>query len=204
MANTSPEESCGPGGAWVEVEEGEWTVAYRLVPSPAGPEIAELRVFPAAGREAPGLWSGDVATVPSGGLTSAVLRLVRLRAHRPAIDNEISQNPALNAVPDQLVDDVFYLRAQVPPQGLARRDDLFYALLSRIYLSLLEVGERKPNQAIGSMINRKSSFVREALRHARLRGFLSSSPQPRVAGGELTDKAKEVLDKLPPMSGGRE
>lgn len=73
---------------WFEmVLNEEWAVAYRIVSQPTGLAVAEVRVFPneeqwRKGHTAPGEWSGGLlgtrAVVPRGGLTSRVLRHVRL------------------------------------------------------------------------------------------------------------------------------
>ncbi len=73
--------------AWLEVQlDRGWLCAYRLVPKDGRPVVAEVRVYPAgSGKEPPGQWRGEWlggrAHVPHGGVTSRLLRLVRVGQH---------------------------------------------------------------------------------------------------------------------------
>jgi hypothetical protein len=94
------------GSTWFEVEADEWTIAYRVVESGQTHEIAELRIFPTAGRTRPGEWTSDPAAVPARGLTATVLRQVQLREHRLLIAHESSLSmtpPAYDGIADDLV-----------------------------------------------------------------------------------------------------
>ena len=73
---------------WFEmVLDDEWAVAYRIVAQPVGLAVGEVRVFPVEqawreGKTPPGEWSGVLrgtkALVPRGGVTSRLLRQVRI------------------------------------------------------------------------------------------------------------------------------
>src|SRR5437870_6095063 len=74
---------------WVEVPFEAWTAAYRLAVQGGALVIAELRLFPGgaarAADEPIGLWAGEAlgagATVPAGGLTSRLIKRLRLGEH---------------------------------------------------------------------------------------------------------------------------
>lgn len=69
---------------WFETEiDDAWIVAYRIVSQPRGLAVAEVRVFPRAGRTRPGEWIGILQgtradNVPEGGITRRLLDQVRL------------------------------------------------------------------------------------------------------------------------------
>lgn len=180
-----------PAAPWVEIEEGAWTVAYRLVAGPSGPVIAELRVFPTAGRTVAGEFSGDPVAVPAGGVNSEVMRIVRLHAHRAIIEAEAQSEPGFRTPQlDRDLADLRSLIAFMPPGG---RPPVFLALLARVYVALVESGERRPNRAIARLLERRPDWVRNALNQARKRGYLSRPSKERTVGGELTEAAERLL-----------
>jgi hypothetical protein len=188
----------GPfGSTWVEVDAGEWTIAYRVVEVGQTREIAELRIFPTAGRTTPGEWTSDPATVPARGLTATVLRQVQLREHRFLIEHDGSLSITPPAY-DGIADDLVVLQLLDRPAMRARwGHDIYYAALARLYAKLVEGGERNPNKRIGSLVGRPPTQIRDALHQARVRGMLTPPPQPRVPGGTLTPKTRKALERLP-------
>ena len=75
---------------WVEtVLDGAWVAARRLVAQPTGLAVAEIRIFPLSGRTQPGQWTGDLlgtqASAPLGGITTRLLRRVRLDARESLV-----------------------------------------------------------------------------------------------------------------------
>ena len=106
---------------WFEtVLNEQWAVAYRIVAQSSGLAVAEVRVFPneeqwREGHTAPGEWSGGMlgtrAVVPSGGLTSRVLRKVRLDRnvwYCRELVRKIGRNPGGGNRPGQREHDVTF------------------------------------------------------------------------------------------------
>ncbi|MFN7148957.1 MAG: hypothetical protein ACK4V6_05705 [Microthrixaceae bacterium] len=85
------------------------------------------------------------------------------------------------------------------PARLGRRakDDSFYAVHARRYVDALGVNKRSP---IDVMVDNSDEHTTKKaqlayVNRARARGLLTAAP-PGRAGGELTDKARALLDAI--------
>ena len=82
--------------------------------------------------------------------------------------------------------------AERPRPGSAGRGDTHYAAVAASYVALLDAGDPRPVAALADQLHLSVTTVRNLLYKARERGLLTSAGRGR-AGGQLTDKAKEML-----------
>lgn len=80
-----------------------------------------------------------------------------------------------------------------PRPGSAGRGDHRYAAVAAVYVDLLDAGDPSPVVTMASVLHLSVKTVRNLLYKAREKGLLTSAGRGR-AGGQLTDKAKEILD----------
>jgi hypothetical protein len=180
--------------AWLEAPLAPgWTVAYRLVVQGLAVVVGEVRVFPhEPGRgAAPGLWTAEVlgarATAPPGGLTARLLRRLTIGAHyrvAAAAFQQLARDPVMG-------DDAL---ARVGLTGLPRRPPgptrpgrprglgLRAARLARAYVELVARGSVRPVAELAPRMRLTPSQVRDALRDARERGYLTSPGQGKRGG----------------------
>ena len=79
-----------------------------------------------------------------------------------------------------------------PRTGPAGRGDDSYAALSALYVGLIDEGEQRPIRAVADRLGLAEKTVQNHLFKARERGLLTSLGRGK-AGGQLTNKAKEIL-----------
>lgn len=82
--------------------------------------------------------------------------------------------------------------AERPRTGSAGRSDKSYVALAAMYVRAIEAGEEHPVRAVALQMQLGDRTVRNYLFKARERGLLTSLGRGK-AGGQLTDKAKEML-----------
>jgi hypothetical protein len=85
------------------------------------------------------------------------------------------------------------LKAISPVVGGRSGGDERLATICRLYVDLLARGDDHPVQSLAAQMHLGEKTVRNLLYRAREAGLLTSPGRGR-AGGELTDKAKEILD----------
>ncbi|WHM35631.1 hypothetical protein [Streptomyces sp. BPTC-684] len=73
--------------------------------------------------------------------------------------------------------------------------DAYLAVLASVYLAISDTGVAAPVPWLAQRIDRSPETVKGHLKQARRDGFLTTVAGK--AGGELTDKAKAVLDSAP-------
>jgi hypothetical protein len=189
---------------WVEAPLGEaWTVAYRIVMQRGFPVVGEMRIFPHDEHEGrrPGEWRGEylgsLAPAPDGGISARLLRQVQVGKHLRVLDQVLTQHGARLkelgiAVPaDRRPPRPVKLRERVHD-----RDDL-YARIAADYVATCKAGSRSPAADIARRWKlgtgpRGAAKVRDLLFKARRRGLLERITRGKL-GGELTDKARELL-----------
>lgn len=77
--------------------------------------------------------------------------------------------------------------------GARERDEVAYAALAWAYIEELRKGERKPSEALATRLGFTAGTTNQRVREARLHyKFLTPAPAGK-AGGQLTDRAKNVL-----------
>lgn len=158
-----------------------------------------------------GLWSDELGAcvddviideddgheTPGKGISATLIRnlpwtqLLQMCRHSAVIAAE--SNDVLNEWTDHELPDVDTIKGAVVRPGRAGRDDLFYAQIARTYLELIEEGDLSPIDTIAVREQYSRDTVAGWIKTARKRRLLSGPPGRRVAGGELTDKAKEAL-----------
>jgi hypothetical protein len=183
--------------------------------------IAELRVLPNEASQASGMWSGDPAHVPPEGVTTKVMRVVALReirrvierpeivrevlsqtaaqaegAERARIDRELDRLDERASWPATLEDErIAAIRAKdfAHRARRERRDDAYYARIASLYVDEVAKGNSRPASTLASLLGKSSTSVRDLLNDARQRGLLTVPPPGRRSGGELTRRAKALL-----------
>jgi hypothetical protein len=179
-------------GRWIEVRAGAWVVRYLFAWRQGRAVVAELCVTPSPRRRRARTWGDLVESLPKEGITTAVLRNVRLDEARRIFAAEARAMHTRSD--DWLASEGRTLRreaARNPRRG--GRSDEFYARIARLYVAEVEHGEPAPLTALGRRLGRSTTYVREALREARNRELLTPPPAGRRAGGTLTRKAETLL-----------
>jgi hypothetical protein len=134
-----------------------------------------------------------VGEVPAGGLTARQLRratlgdLTRLagRGVIGRIISAVAPEAALTADDDQAH----------PRPGRAGRDDHFYAVWAARYAEQAAYTAR-PIAELADAHDRPPTRLREYIAEARRRGLLTAT-RPGRSGGQLTDKARALLEDCP-------
>lgn len=186
---------------WFEsTVDDAWVIAYRLIVSAdRTPRIAELRVFPveprARRRRVAGTWSGDAAAVPGIGITSAVVRAVKLSEPvRRLFDVLGAESGLLDAA--GLARSTRPEPASPAVDGGVRRgrkphDDMFLATVAQQYVEAFKAG-LPPVQHVADAHGATVTRARGWIHQARERQFLLGRGQGR-SGGELSPLAMQAL-----------
>lgn len=186
---------------WLELEDelpGEqWKTAYRMMLKDGELVVAEVRVYP---RDAPGAyvqtgageWSGDVSSLPKGGLPQVRLRQVRIGEARKRIAREIDswRREAGSELDQQLTARGIPVEAFVPRR--TRERQRYLAEVARSYVMFVESGSRSPVVQLANELGVTRDRARDVLHDIR-RAKLLTSPRKGVAGGQLTEKARQIL-----------
>jgi hypothetical protein len=173
----------------------DWQTNLRFVIREGRPVIAELRILP---YRATG-WSAPM-DIPSQGLTASDLRKIHIQW-----DDDLHAHFAEKWA--EFGADIAVSRRAA--QRYAHKDDDWYAEKAIDYLNALRHAPNRPNAWLEEQYRRQRQWVtrdnvRDFVRGARVRGFLTSGRQGR-AGAEPTEnlrawaKAKGI--RLPKPSG---
>jgi hypothetical protein len=186
---------------WIESPLGkDWVVAYRILAQGGAPVVGEVRIFPTeTKRRHPGQWSAEFlgarASAPPGGLTSRLLRRVRLGANLKEAGKIIkwwyeSHPEAIAPLTERGL-----VAAPRRPTGRGRKGhpDLFYALLADEYVAAVQARSPRPAVDVARRRRLKAARVRDLLHEARHRGLLTVQ-RHGVKGGVLTNAARTLLD----------
>ena len=182
------------GNLWLQEPLGaDWMVAYRLSLDRGAPIVSEVRVFPRESGNPVGEWSaailGSRAHVPSGGLTTKLVRCVRTGAPS-RFAAQIFE--ALARTPPEAPD------AQVGPRVTRRgrrssRPVAWYAELAETYVQAVRRGDRAPARTVADRYLLSRAQARVELHRARKRGLLTEVWKSGVRGGALTPLARRML-----------
>jgi hypothetical protein len=96
-----------------------------------------------------------------------------------------------------MAEDALFIEAQGELHTMAhpiRRDGRFYAEVASRYLDLVNLRDSRPAETMAHAMEVSVRTVHAWLGRARKRGLLTSSG-PGQAGGELTDKARDLLNQ---------
>lgn len=118
------------------------------------------------------------------GLSSTVLRQIDTKSFVETVDTAPAD------IGRAVGEDAGLLRGWLAeaPRGVS---DRYLAMLSAVYVRVVEIGERAPIQALEEITNTKQATLKGHLRLARQRGFLTKVEGK--AGGQLTDRAVQIL-----------
>lgn len=134
-----------------------------------------------------------VADNPVGGLSSTVLRQVDFREAIERFRDQIEASQRRGREHEKYEKQrTERLRAALD-EGVT---DDYLALLSSAYVSAVNRGLEKPNDYLAEMAGKTTSTVRGHLWQARKQDFLTGSPGRK--GGQLTDKATKILERIVP------
>ncbi|MFD7238282.1 hypothetical protein ACFWAT_23630 [Streptomyces syringium] len=175
-----------PGEHFAETvqEIGPWRVAMLwpldTVAGAGGPR--SIHIEPRDGAD-----SQEVAR----GITTTILRRVDIAAAAKEVENFAPwAQIARGAVEDlqQRKVEEFRQRLAALPKGVS---DEYLAVISDLYVRIVEAGHRAPLQELETWTGTKQATLKGHLRAARQRGFLTKVEGK--AGGRLTDKAITTL-----------
>jgi len=201
-----PNTGCQVHDLWVEQElEPGWIVAYRVLNDEGRPGVGEIRVFPDdrtlgyRGSRQPGEWEagrrGDETLSPPGGVPATALRKIRLREVYAGLSEAVedtASDPRFRFVfRDRMR---FTETPKLKPRrpGRRGRGDTEYAKFAAAYVTILAEGNRAPIKELAARMHLGRESVRQLVHDARDRKLLTRTRSGR-AGGELTDKARDLL-----------
>ena len=129
-----------------------------------------------------------VHAAPGGDITTGVLRAIPLADARKRI----------KAMVEALLRDEAGLSAQPGSwyevlSGVRMQDDEDWAVFARAYADLVAEGEKSPVTHLANALDLSRNTVAARVRIARDKGFLTRPTDESL--GELTDKARELLDE---------
>jgi hypothetical protein len=205
--------------AWLENELGNgWIAACRLAQQDGRIVVSEVRVFPDAwagpAKRPLGMWRGEYSTdllaagVPRGGVTSKVLRAIRLAEGQrrsnewfPRLDETMRRYllPNDSAPPPPPRSE----RAAVSGERRGRKaipeDQL--ARCAGAYVQALARNDTRPLKAVADELAVAIPIARTRVFQAKQRGLIRRPPVTTgsgsgVAGGTLTPRAGVVLRRL--------
>jgi hypothetical protein len=195
---------------WLETPLGkDWTLAGQLHAQNGVWVIGEIRIFPREKLKTRklGEWSaalrGASAAVPQGGITAPLVHTVRLGALRRKIGRTIEDwraNPGTRAWLDEIGFSVAEPRpAKEAPderkRGRPRRPDVEYARIADYYARRCARESRTPVADTARRFRLTAARVRSELWVARERQLLTTTGLKGITGGELTDKARTLLQQ---------
>lgn len=164
-------------------------------------------------RREPGRWSvderGTDAYVPDGGLTSRLLREVRIplvvNIARKHLSTFYEEWPQLISASEAPLEFLAFAGIEHGDRHVKRRahDDRFYAEVAAAYVSELRDENKAPHVALARRWCITRSRARDRVHEARRAGMLTLSP-PGKAGGNLTPKAQEILARATDDDGSEE
>jgi hypothetical protein len=188
---------------WIEVQLGhDWIAAYRLVADHGRAVVGEVRLFPAETwwKRPLGGWSGELlgvrACVPQGGITTRLLRGVRVRAYLRSMSEWLARFRAKHPEHARFFgwgDDPERVRLpQRHGRGRKGRPHRFYAQLAAEYVRAVNGGSHRPIADVARRRRLPSGRVRDMIRRARQLELLPEGVQGR-AEGQLTAAAEALL-----------
>lgn len=207
------------GAVWVRRPLGDaWVTYVRFEEQGGHPVVAELRVLPRV--DTPGLrFSEDAAAqrqwldvtgsapdgaAPEGGLTTRALRGIHLgRALEQAYVGLADAAGRDERRPDWLRLPMNYADEAIgAPRrpGRRGREDIFYAQVAAAYVDAVRQDRGRAVVVTAQTLSERwggtyePTYVRDLLTVARRRELLTPPPKGR-AGGDLTDKARALLQR---------
>jgi hypothetical protein len=189
---TPPDPTTGEVIYEAPLDDGSgWMAAVYLGMQAGRWIVTELRVFPSAERakEKPGEWAHSEAAqeaAPNGGLTTTALRAVAV--------SQLAADALRESRKWELVGLTLMSAGMLPGNapGAHGRDDTYYARLARMYLYLVQARHPRPVKELADFFGVSVRTTESQIREARNRGLLTR-PEPGRSGGELTDKARDLL-----------
>jgi len=199
------------------LEEPGWHLSTLFVRDGERLVLAELKVFPGTDRsvirprttwqesasavnsgylrslgwELAGQWSGDIAGQDCGGITARMLRAeLRLSPIQQRVAYLTSQAAELTF---QLEPDFGALDRPVATGGRSP-SNVSLAMWASRYVEALSV-TRSPNKTVGERHGLTASQVRDRVNRARKAGLLTTGGGRGRQGGELTEKALQILSR---------
>jgi hypothetical protein len=134
-----------------------------------------------------------VGTCPVGGLSSTVLRQIDFRDASDRLREQVTASERRGREHERYEK----RRSERLRDELSRGvTEEYLALLSSAYVSAVNRGQAKPNDYLAELVGKTTSTVRGHLWQARNQDFLTGSPGRK--GGQLTDKATKILERIVP------
>ena len=200
---------------WIESElNSHWTVAYRLAIDDEHALVSEVRIFPREqGRSTPGRWSAEwlglKARAPAGGISTKLIRSVRLghdvHALEPILKQARKQQPelfdlqhgwlgGLGLTPYTAGHDGRRASKKAGGRGRPSLSVDTYANIAGRYAAAVKKGSRRPVLDVAKQLRLAPATVRMRVSRARNLGLLESGTQG-ARGGKLTAKGRRAFRK---------
>ena len=217
IGNTGSSWDTTQSEAWWETRVDDWTISLRLAESKGHLVVTEVRIFPYEGGSdrQPGEWSQEppkrASSIPSAILRKANIarRLQEARAEFEREIDQIDRSELLMYEGLPLLDTsaVAVGFTDLSKLGLPTRHerrpgrkghgDRHYAEYAYAYDKAAKDPKtaHKPVKVVAELMGESSQFVGETIAEARKRGLLTPAPKPGQPGGELTEKARRILNE---------
>lgn len=200
-----------PGTWWADVEENGWTFSVHLAEKQDTIVVDEIRVKPAEAIESsdPKLLY-ELNSIPALGLNGTMIRNFSFTQLIKAGIHVLTKPPDSNEVTDHLdwEDDLKsggFDPAKVDSYTQNRRrgrpplPDEELALVAYHYVEAIKKQVKAPRAYVSMKLyftDEATELVGQRVDKCRKRGFLTPAPGKGVAGGHLTSKAIEVIERL--------
>ena len=187
--------------AWLVRElNGSWVVAMRLVKQRGRPAVADLRIYPKMGfkKSEPDVWQdrdAEIPRCPPGGITSRLLRQVRVGSIGPVVDKQLQDFAIFfGDAPDiGRTEKASSTKKAKSPRGRRPLHDAEVLPFAVEYDKAIRRGSRKPLVDVASTLDTTTSRARDRVHQARKQGLLTPTRDSGVTGGTLTEKARRLL-----------
>lgn len=135
----------------------------------------------------------DPDSYPVGGLSSTVLRQVDFRGAADRLRAQLATRKRRSKAHERYEQDRSERLREALRHGVTEE---YLALLASAYVSAVNRGQTKPLEHLADMTGKTASTIKGHLWQARKKGLLTGSAGRK--GGQLTDKATKVLERIVP------
>jgi hypothetical protein len=130
---------------------------------------------------------------PPGGLSQTVLRDVDFKYALDRLRTSLANSKRWDRARQKNEDQVVALLVAHADEGLTEE---YLTLLSRVYVGAVNQGQEKPLEYLAKTADKSPAAIKNHLWQATRKGYLERSPGR--AGGHITGRAAEVMEKLIP------
>jgi hypothetical protein len=204
-------------GWWIEplpALPDDWVSATRIEPDRYGtPQVVEVRCFPAAWLESgpAGAWGlfetapHDIVPAKASELREGILTKTRIEEAKTIVRQYVAEHP--DTFPDRATLEMEWsseARGEAPQHpGRSGRTDDYWLTVALAYVRCLADDPERVAVCVAAELSKlwsRKVTPKQAtayINRTRKKGFLTPAPGRGKAGGELTDKARQLLTEGP-------